>query len=57
MQKILIVEDDEAIANLEKDYLEASGFKVVLENKGSEGLKRALEEDFDLFILDIISSC
>ena len=54
MQKILIVEDDEAIANLEKDYLEASGFKVVLENKGSEGLKRALEEDFDLFILDLM---
>ena len=54
MQKILIVEDDEAIANLEKDYLEASGFKVVLENKGSEGLKRALEEDYDLFILDLM---
>ena len=41
MQKILIVEDDEAIANLEKDYLEASGYLVELENKGSEGLKRA----------------
>jgi len=54
MQRILIVEDDEAIANLEKDYLEASGFKVVLENKGSEGLKRALEEDFDLFILHLM---
>ncbi len=54
MQKILIVEDDEAIANLEKDYLEASGYLVELENKGSEGLKRALEEDFDLFILDLM---
>jgi len=54
MSKILIVEDEESIADLEKDYLELSGFEVVIENKGDVGLKRALEEEFDLFILDLM---
>jgi Response regulators consisting of a CheY-like receiver domain and a winged-helix DNA-binding domain len=54
MSKILIVEDEESIADLEKDYLELSGFEVVIENQGDVGLKRALEEDFDLFILDLM---
>ena len=39
---------------LEKDYLELSGFEVEIENDGHSGLKRALEEDFDLFILDLM---
>ena len=54
MSKILIIEDEEAIAELEKDYLEVSGFEVVIENNGDAGLARALSEDFDLFILDIM---
>ena len=54
MSKILIVEDEEAIADLEKDYLELSGFEVALEEEGNQGLKRALEEDFDLLILDLM---
>lgn len=54
MSKILIVEDEESIAELEKDYLELSGFEVEIENEGQSGLKRALEEDFDLFILDLM---
>ncbi|WP_230398705.1 response regulator transcription factor [Novisyntrophococcus fermenticellae] len=54
MSKILIIEDEEAIAELEKDYLELSGFEVSIENRGDTGLKRALEEDFDLFILDLM---
>lgn len=54
MSKILIVEDEESIADLEKDYLELSGFEVETENRGDTGLKRALEEDFDLFILDLM---
>ena len=54
MSKILIVEDEEAIADLEKDYLELSGFEVEIENRGDVGLKRALEEDYDLFILDLM---
>ena len=38
MSKILIIEDEEAIADLEKDYLELSGFEVEIENDGAEGL-------------------
>ena len=54
MSKILIVEDEVAIADLEKDYLELSGFEVEVENDGTIGLARALAEDFDLFILDLM---
>lgn len=54
MSKILIVEDEVAIADLEKDYLELSGFSVDIEHEGDIGLKRALEEDFDIIILDIM---
>jgi len=54
MSRILIVEDEVAIADLEKDYLELSGFEVMLEYTGDGGLKRALEDDIDLLILDIM---
>ena len=54
MSKILIVEDEEAIAELEKDYLELSDFEVTIENDGTKGLERALKEDYDLFILDLM---
>ena len=54
MSKILIVEDEIAIAELEKDYLELSGFEVQVENNGKTGLFKALNEDFDLFILDLM---
>ena len=54
MSKILIIEDEEAIADLEKDYLELSGFEVEIENNGETGLKRGMEEDFDLLILDLM---
>ena len=54
MSKILIVEDEEAIADLEKDYLELSGFDVEIENDGTSGMERALNEDFDKFILDLM---
>ena len=54
MSKILIVEDEETIADLEKDYLELSGFTVETENTGEGGLKKALSEEFDLFILDLM---
>ena len=55
MSKILIVEDEEAIADLEKDYLELSGFDVEIENDGTSGMERALNEDFDM--LSWISCC
>ncbi|MBR2044780.1 MAG: response regulator transcription factor [Agathobacter sp.] len=54
MSKILIVEDEVAIAELEKDYLELSGFEVEVETDGMTGLARALAEEFDLFILDLM---
>ena len=54
MSKILIVEDEESIADLEKDYLELSGFEVEIENQGDTGLVRAVKEDFDLLILDLM---
>ncbi len=52
--KILIIEDELSIAELEKDYLELSGFDVVIETDGKQGLLTALEEEFDLFILDLM---
>ncbi|MFP3155782.1 response regulator transcription factor [Lachnospiraceae bacterium ZAX-1] len=54
MSKVLIVEDEESIADLEKDYLELSGFEVEIENNGNIGLARALAEDFDMYILDLM---
>ena len=54
MSRILIIEDEESIAELEKDYLELEGFEVVIETDGKKGLERAKEEAFDLFILDLM---
>lgn len=54
MSRILIIEDEVAIADLEKDYLELSGFEVVMEHAGDTGLARALSEEFDLIVLDLM---
>lgn len=54
MSRILIIEDEESIADLEKDYLELSDFQVHIENSGDKGLEAALGEDFDLVILDLM---
>lgn len=54
MSKILIVEDELAIAELEKDYLELSGFTVDIESSGDKGAEKALAEDYDLIILDLM---
>lgn len=54
MSKILIVEDEEVIADLEKDYLELSGFEVEIKNNGRDGLEYALKGDFSLVILDLM---
>ena len=54
MNRILIVEDEEAIADLEKDYLELSGFEVEVANDGELGLEKALGEDYNLIILDLM---
>ena len=54
MSRILIIEDEVAIADLERDYLELSGFEVAIENAGDTGLERALKGDFDLIVLDLM---
>lgn len=54
MSKVLIVEDEETIADLEKDYLELSGFEVEVANDGDSGLEKALQEEYDLLILDLM---
>ena len=54
MSRILIIEDESAIAELEKDYLELSGFEVEVANDGEIGLNQALSEECDLIILDLM---
>ena len=54
MSKILIVEDELTIAELERDYLELAGFEVMIETDGERGANLAMEEEFDLIILDIM---
>ena len=54
MEKILLVEDDRDIAELERDYLELNGFAVDMEMNGRKGLEKALAEDYDLLLLDVM---
>ena len=54
MSKILIIEDEVSIAELEKDYLELSGFEVDMEHNGDMGLEKALNTEYNLIILDLM---
>ena len=54
MEKILIVEDDELIAELERDFLEANGFETELALDGLEGERKAKTEKFDAILLDVM---
>ena len=54
MSRILIIEDEVAIADLEKDYLELSDFQVDICNTGDEGLTMALNGEYNLVILDLM---
>lgn len=54
MGKILIIEDERLIAELQRDYLEIDGFEVTIAGDGETGLKLALERDFDLVLLDLM---
>ena len=54
MGKVLIIEDEVSIAELERDYLEISGFEVDISTDGKEGLEKALSEDYDLVLLDLM---
>lgn len=54
MKKVLIIEDDKSIAELEQDYLEINGFKAEIALTGITGLEKALNKDFDLILLDVM---
>lgn len=54
MKKILIIEDDLSIAELEKDYLEAEGFACTIVRNGTDGLESAKGKNWDLIILDLM---
>ena len=54
MSKILIIEDENSIAELERDYLELSGFEVEVANDGQTGLQKSLSVDYNLIILDLM---
>lgn len=54
MNRILIVEDDQSIAELEKDYLELSDFAVEIAPDGLKGLEKALSREYDLYIIDVM---
>ena len=54
MKKILIIEDDSSIAELERDYLEINDFECEIAARGTTGLEKALAENFDLIIIDIM---
>lgn len=54
LKKILIVEDESSIAELQRDYLEINGYSVELESSGKKGLERALAHAYDLLILDVM---
>ena len=54
MKRILVIEDDKGIAELERDYLEANDFNVHIASDGNQGLQEALENDYALILLDIM---
>jgi len=54
MKKILIIEDDIAIAEIERDFLQIEGFDITIETDGLEGYKKAKDEKYDLILLDLM---
>lgn len=54
MKKILIVEDDVAIAEIEKDYLESNGYECDLVFDGGKALDVFFSKEYDLVILDLM---
>ncbi|PGM53319.1 response regulator transcription factor [Bacillus sp. AFS053548] len=54
MKKVLIIEDDQSIALLQRDYLEINDFEVEIESNGKSGLQKALSKEYDLIILDLM---
>lgn len=54
MKRVLIIEDEKSIAELERDYLEINGYQADIALKGDEGLQLALGKDYDLILLDLM---
>ena len=54
MSKILIIEDEQEIAELEKDYLELNGYEVEVSYNGTDGMAKAINEEQDLIIVDLM---
>jgi DNA-binding response OmpR family regulator len=52
--KILIIEDETSIAELERDYLVINGFECDIADNGVKGLEMALKNEYALVILDIM---
>jgi DNA-binding response OmpR family regulator len=53
-QKILIIEDDKDIAEMEQEFLEINGFEAVIETDGTKGMTHALSDEFALILLDLM---
>jgi DNA-binding response OmpR family regulator len=54
MKRVLIIEDEKSIAELERDYLEINGYQADIALKGDEGLQSALGKEYDLILLDLM---
>lgn len=54
MSRLLIVDDDEVLAGLFRDYLSAEQFDVTIRHNATEGLYAALSGDYDLLVLDVM---
>ena len=51
---VLVIDDDRELCALLKDYLEPLGYAVITEHEGPAGIERALDEDFQAVILDVM---
>lgn len=54
MKKILIIEDEEAIAMIEQDYLELSDFETEVVSDGASALQKLNDNSYDLILLDLM---
>lgn len=54
MEKILIVDDEEDIAELISDILEDEGYNTIIKNNGTDAINAIKEDDFSLILLDVM---
>lgn len=53
MSRILVIEDDELIAALERDFLQNNGFEVTVAREGRPGLRALEQMAIDAVVLDV----